>query len=407
MILVVLRWTVLFAALAPLAYYAIASYCGWSYFRALRKAPAIPAPFTPPVSILKPVRGLDNAAYENFASFCRLDYPQYELLFGVAEAGDPAIPVVQRLQRDFPECAIRLLVGAPLLGTSPKMNNLCRLVQEAQYRHLVINDSDVRVESDYLQNAVSPLRDPKVGVVTAFFRGFTEGNLASDLDAIGVPGDSSASVLVAQKFGRIDFALGWTMATTKERLAEIGGFEAMANHHSDDFTLGNKIAARGYRIELMRKPVWMVFPRQSLLQFLRHELRWSIMLRNIRPIGYLGLATTFGLPWTALAVFAAHSTMVSAAYLAAYLILRLTMAWIIGVWGLGDSVLRRRIWMVPLRDAASFLVWAAGFFCTRVSWRGKQYQVKESCLVPLTNPTNAPNEALAVPASATLISARR
>jgi ceramide glucosyltransferase len=403
----VLRWTVLIAALAPLAYYAIATYCGWSYFRPLRTIPPRAPVFTPPVSILKPVRGVDREAYENFASFCRLDYPVYEVLFGVSDADDPAIPIIKTLQQDFPDCAIRLLVGVPSLGTSPKMNNLCRLVREAKYDLLVINDSDVRVETDYLLHAAAPLKDPNVGVVTAFFRSITEGSFASDLDAVGVPSDSSANALVARKFSHIDFALGWTMAITKERLEEIGGFEAMASHHSDDFTLGHRIAERGYRIELMRKPVWMVFPKEGLRQFLKHELRWSIMLRNIRPLGYLGLAFTFGLPWALLAALAAHSFAASIAYLSAFLVLRLTMAWTIGVWGIGDPVVRKKLWLVPLRDAANFFVWVAGFFSNNVCWRGMDYRVKKSCLIPMPSLPEAPNAALGVAAPATLVSPRR
>ena len=414
MILNLLRWSVLAIAIAPFAYYLIATYCGWSYFRAVRKTPLATPGFTPPVSILKPVRGLDREAYENFASFCCLDYPVYEVLFGVVDEDDPVIPVIRRLQHDFPDCAIRVLVGAPSLGTSPKMNNLSGLVREAKYELLVINDSDVRVDPDYLRNATAPFRDPKVGVVTALFRSITAGNFATDLDAIGVPSDSSASALIARKFGAIDFALGWTMATTKERLKAIGGFEAMADHHSDDFTLGNKISKQGYRIELMPKPIWMVFPKEGLAQFLRHELRWSVMLRNIRPFGYLALALTFGLPWAVLAAIAAHSAVASTAYLSAYLILRLTMAWTIAVWGLRDPVVRRKPWLIPLRDAAGFLVWAAGFFSSTVSWRGKAYRVKESYLIPLpvakaTSGTNlgAAAPATLVTAPATLVSSKK
>lgn len=406
MILHFLRLFVLVAALAPLVYYVIATYCGWSYFRVLRKPPREVPEGKPPVSILKPVCGLDRGAYENFASFCSLDYPEYEILFGVTDASDPVIPVIEKLQRAFPARAIRLLVGATSVGTSPKMNLLCRLVREAKYDLLVINDSDVRVEADYLRDATAPFRDPKVGVVTAFFRNITEGDFASDLDAVGVPSDSSASALVAQMFGGIDFALGWTMATTKQRLDEIGGFEAMADHHSDDFTLGNRIAKNGYRIALMRKPVWMVLPKERLSQFLRHELRWSIMLRNIRPVGYLGLVMTFGLPWAVLAAVASHSFAPAAAYLLAYLGLRLTMAWTIGVWGLEDPVVRRKIWLVPIRDTVNFFVWLAGFFVSKVQWRGKGYRVHGSYLIPLA-PKTAADPSLNTATSPTLVSARR
>jgi ceramide glucosyltransferase len=406
MTLHLLRTLVLVGALAPLAYYVIATYCGWSYFRNSRKSPQLDPECEPPISILKPVCGLDREAYKNFASFCCLDYREYEILFGVTDENDPIIPVVEDLQRAFPRQAIRLLVGAPLLGTSPKMNLLCRLVHEAKYNLLVISDSDVRVEADYLRNAAAPFQDPKVGVVTALFRSITEGDFGSDLDAVGVPSDSSASALVAERFGGMDFALGWTMATTKERLEEIGGFEGMANHHSDDFTLGNEIARNGYRIALMRKPIWMVFPKERLSQFLKHELRWSIMLRNIRPVGYLGLAMTFGLPWVLAAAVTAHSSVLAAAYLMGYFVLRLTMAWTIGVWGLGDPVVRKKIWLVPMRDAVNFFVWVAGFFFSKVQWRGKEYRVKGSCLIPSVA-NGVTDASLGGATSATLVSARR
>ena len=406
MIFYFLRSLALVAALAPLVYYVIATYCSWSYFHLSRKSRQRGPERKPPASILKPVCGLDRGAYENFASFCRLDYPEYEILFGVTDENDPVIPMIEELQRAFPAQAIRLLVGATSVGTSPKMNLLCRLVREAKYDLLVVNDSDVRVEADYLRNVAAPFEDPKVGVVTALFRSITEGDFASDLDAVGVPSDSSASALVAERFGGMDFALGWTMATTKLRLEEIGGFEAMADHHSDDFTLGNKIARNGYRIALMRKPICMVFPKERLSQFLKHELRWSIMLRNIRPVGYLGLAMTFGLPWAVLAAASSHSYAWAAAYLLAYLVLRLTMAWTVGAWGLGDPVVRRKIWLVPLRDALNFFVWVAGFFFSKVQWRGKEYRVKGSYLIPLTAKTVV-DPHLSDATSPTLVSARR
>ena len=383
MVLHLLQWAVLLAALSPFAYYALAAYCGWEYFRKLRRLPSLDRSFTPPASILKPVRGLDREGYENFASFCRLDYPEYEVVFAVVEPDDPVIPIIQKLQREFPKCAIRLVAGIERSGTSPKMSNLCRLVKEAKYDLLVISDSDVRVEPDYLLDVAAPFADLKVGVVTAFFRGLTEGGFAADVDAVGVPTDASASTLVARKLGGIDFALGWTMATTKARLAEIGGFESMVDHHSDDFVLGNEIAKRGYRVELTRKPVWMVFPNEKLSHVFKHELRWSIMLRGIRPAGYLGMAMTFGLPWSLLAAAVAPSTTIAAGYLLAYLVLRLTVAWVIGAWGLGDPVVRKRIWLVPVRDALNFAVYVASYFSDTVRWRGLAYRVRGGSLVPL------------------------
>src|SRR5215467_1310173 len=357
------RWMVCIGALGPLVYYLLAIYCTWDYFRKARKARLPDSGFLPAVSILKPVRGVDREAYENFASFCQLDYPEYELVFAVGDPDDRVVPLIEKLQQNFPEQQIRLLTGAPRVGTNNKVNKLCQLAREARHEVLVISDSDARVESDYLREMVAPLAKDSVGIVTSLFRGMTGGSVFSVLDALGVPAESAPSALVARKLeGNMKFAFGWSMATTKRHLAEIGGFEAIADYHSDDFELGNRIASKGYRVELMRKWIWMVFPRESWHDFLQHELRWSIGLRNVRRAGYLGLAFTFGLPWAVLAAWAARRWEISAAYLATYLILRLTMAWTSGVWGLGDPVTRRNLLLVPLRDLANFGVWLAAFF---------------------------------------------
>lgn len=390
MVLSALRLIALILAIAPLAYYLLSLYCTVEYFRALRKAPPLDPSITPPASILKPVRGLDREAYDNFASFCGLDYPEYEILFAVSDADDPVIPIIEKLQRDFPDRAIRLLVGVAQLGTNRKVNSLCRLVQEAKYDLLVMNDSDVRVERNYLQDVAAPFANPKVAAVTAFFRGLAEGGLAAELEALVLSAETVPNALVARKMeGKVQFAFGWTMATTKKHLAAIGGFEAIVNHHSDDFEFGNRMAAQGFRIELMREPVWMVFPREMMGEYLRHELRWSIGLRNVRPAGYVGLALTFGLPWAVLAAVVAPSGMIAAAYLLAYAVLRLVQTWTVGVWGLHDPVTRRSLWFVPFRDALNFMVWAVGFFSSKIRWRGFEYRVKKGLLVPVTNEKGA------------------
>ncbi|PYU84408.1 MAG: ceramide glucosyltransferase [Acidobacteria bacterium] len=397
LVITALRFLILIPSLGPLIYYCLAFYAGVDYFRRLRKLPPVDRSFTPPVSILKPVRGMDHEGDENFASFCRLDYTDYEILFAVADASDPVIPVIEKLQTNYPKKAIRLIVGVEQLGITRKTNSLVRLVREAKHELLVINDSDVRVEEDYLRDVVAPFADPNVGCVTAFFRGMTEGGFAADVDAVGVPTDSAANTLVARTFGSMDFALGWTMATTKTRLAEIGGFESLVNHHSDDFALGNEIFKRGYRIELTRKPVWMVFPRETLRDFLQHELRWSILLRNLRPAGYAAMSMTFGLPWALLVALVAPSYSIALSYFAAYLVLRLAVAWSIGVWGLGDPVVRRKIWLVPVRDALNFCVYLASFFSNTVRWRGIPYHVRGRSFVPLAGPLSGINEHIEKP----------
>jgi ceramide glucosyltransferase len=206
----------------------------------------------------------------------------------------------------------------------------------------------------------------------------------SKLNALAVPSESASSALVARKLeGQMKFTFGWSVATTKRHLAEIGGFEAFADYHSDDFELGNRIAAKGYRVELMRKSIWMVFPTETFREFLRHELRWSIGLRNVRKAGYIGLFFTFGLPWAVLAAIVAPWWELSVAYVLTYITLRTLMAWTAGVWGLGDPVTRRSIWLVPVRDLTNFGVWLAGFFSNKIQWRGLAFRVKQGLLIPL------------------------
>jgi len=382
-----LRGAVLLLAIGPLVYYLLALYCTLEYFWTLRRLPPRNDSFAPPVSILKPVRGVDPGAYENFASYCRLDYPQYELVFAMADPHDAVIRVIEKLQKDFSGRAIRFVTDVPRVGENNKVNSLCRLVKEARYDLLVMTDSDVRVEHEYLREVVAPFADKTVGAVTSFYRCAGGGTLAADLDMLGMCMDSVPSALVARRLeGKVQFAFGWTMATTKERLAEIGGWEAMANHHSDDFELGNRIAGKGYRVELMREPVSMNFPKEEFSEFLQHELRWSIGLRNVRPAGYAGMIFTHGLPWVILAALVAAVSgwmMLGASYLLAYSILRVGLAYAAGVWGLRDYKIAAKLWLVPVRDAISAAVWLAGFFTNRVRWRGLEYRVRDRLLEPL------------------------
>jgi ceramide glucosyltransferase len=387
-VLLAVRLIVLILATGPLVYYLLSLYCVVDYFRSVRKLPPRNDAFAPPASILKAVRGVDRDAYENFTSYCRLNYSEYEMIFAVADANDPVVPVIEKLQRDFPDRQIRLVTSVERLGENNKINSFCRLVKEAKYDLLVMTDSDVRVERDYLREVAAPFADPAVGGVTSFYRCTSGGTLAADLDMLGMCTDSVPSALVARKLeGKVQFAFGWTMATTKKHLAEIGGWEAMVNYHSDDFELGNRIARQGYRVELMREPVWMTFPAETFKEFLTHEMRWSIGLRNVRPAGYAGMIFTHGLPWALLAAIvggAAGWTGVAAFYLAAYLLLRLSVAWIAGVWGLGDKAIAAKLWLVPVRDAISAAVWLAGLFSDKIRWRGLEYRVKKGLLVPVT-----------------------
>ena len=391
---------VLALALFPLIYYLLSLCCVIGHFGRVRGAQEGTGGFLPPASIIKPVRGVDHQAYENFASFCRLDYPEYEVVFAVADRDDQVIPIIEKLRVDFPQRPIRLITNVPHIGTNEKINNLCQLALKAKYDLLVMSDSDVRVEPDYLRTVVAPFADPEVGVVTALYKSLSAGSMASRLEALGMYMDSAPAALVAKKVeGRMRFAFGWTMATSKKFLSEIGGWEAMVNHQNDDFELGKRIAECGHRVELLANPVTMVFSNESMREYFQHELRWSIALRSVRPLGYWGLIFTHGLPW-ALVGFAISmvrgSMPVAVSYLLAYLVLRVGLTWITGSWGLGDQKLRKILWLVPLRDALSFMIWITGFFTDEITWRGLGYRVRKGRLFPLFSSGRTPGASVGI-----------
>jgi ceramide glucosyltransferase len=383
------RDAILILAAAPLVYYALATMIALRFFRRER-ARAFP-PYTPPVSLLKPVRGVDFASRENFTSFCTQDYPEYEILFAVNDERDPAVPLIQELVARFPDRRIRLLVGAEHLGANRKVNKLARLAREALHDVLVLTDGDVRVGPNFLREVVAPLQDKGIGGVTSFYRAIVEKNLYAQLEAVGTASDFFPGVLMAQWTEGIRFALGASIATTREWLAKMGGFESIAGTLADDYELGNRIAKAGGKILLSRESVWTMYPAQTFRTFWNHQVRWARTIRLCRPFSYVGLLFTQGLPWTLLAAFLAPANWIALAYLAAYMLLRFSVAWTVGVWGVRDEVLRRKLWLVPLRDAAHFVVWLASFASNRIHWAGVDYAIRQGRMIPRAGGGRAAN----------------
>jgi len=380
------RDAILLIALAPLAYYIVATIAA---LRFLRRNPKIsststpPKNFTPPVSLLKPVHGIDFGSVENFESFCRQNYPEYEILFAVNDDSDPAVPLIRDVASRFPERNIRLISGAPQIGANKKVNNLIELARAARHEIIILTDGDVRVLPDYLREVVAPFADAKIGAVTSFYRGIAQKNLAAELEAIGAASDFFAGVLVAEWMEGMSFALGASIATTKSWVAKIGGFEAIADMHSDDYELGYRIAKAGGKIVLSHELVWTMYPAQSARGFWNHQVRWLRTVRLSRPLSFLGLIFTHGLPWAIAAALVAPTASIATTYLAAYLVLRLITAWVVGVRVSGDATVRRKLWLVPFRDAIHFIVWLASFASNKITWGGEQFTMREGRMTPL------------------------
>src|SRR5271163_179872 len=374
------RLVVLLLAVAPLAYYVFSTIAAWRFFRRER-ARKLPE-FAPPVSVLKAVRGVDFATHENYSSFCRQNYPNYEIIFAVNEADDPAAAEVRRVIREFPGREIRLLIGAENLGANRKVNKLARMTSEARHEFLVLADGDVRVGPNFLREVVAPFASGNTGAVTSFYAGIAENNLGAQLEAVGAASDFFAGVLMADWMEGMHFALGASIATTKTWVSKIGGFAPIADMLADDYELGRRIAEAGGEVLLSREIVWTMYPAQTLRGFWEHQLRWARTVRLCRPLSYAGLIFTHGLPWAVLAFFVAPSKSLGAAYLVAYLVLRFCMGWTVGVWGVRDETVRSRFWLIPLRDAVNFIVWLVSLFGDSIVWGGTEYTIDRGRMIP-------------------------
>jgi ceramide glucosyltransferase len=372
-------------AAIPFIYYLIVIFSSWRYFRAAKHPTAPGSAFSPPVSILKPMRGQDPGAYENFASFCRQEYPQYEILLCVDPDDQAVLPLVDRLRRNFPERTIRVLYGSGRVATNDKVAKLARLVSEAQHEVVVISDSDVRVRPDYLRQVTAPLARPNVGAVTCFYVSVEDKTFTDRLQTVGMMSDFYPGILVAWQLDGIKFALGPTIATTRTRLAAFGGYAAIENRPADDLLVGRLIAEQGCEVLLLPYTIETVADYGSFRELLHKRLRWIVVMRNLRPAGHFGLIFTLGLAWT-LAAIAVHPTAaVILGFTGVYLLLRLAMTAIIAGWGLHQTGSLKNVWLIPVWDAVASAIWLVSFTRNSIRWRGADYYIREGQLVPVAS----------------------
>jgi len=349
-----------------------------------KKLKQVPLPESqlPPVSILKPLKGVDPAIWESFCSHCEQDYPQYQLIFGVSDPGDPAIEVVRKLQAKYPNLPIELMVCDRVLGANVKASNLAQMLPAARHELLLVNDSDIRVPSDYLRKVIAPFADASVGLVTCLYRGVAGPTVGSRLEALGISTDFVPGVLSARFLEKgLHFGLGSTLAFRRRDLDAIGGFEALLDYLADDYELGRRIAATGKRIELSTATVTTFLPAYTLRQFVRHQLRWSRTIRDARRWGYAGLLFTFGLPWALLTMLAADWAPWSCALFMLTFAIRLAIGVIAGIVVHDFRIFRHNGFRnILLRDLIAPIIWAAGFMGNRIHWRGNVFDLKDGRL---------------------------
>ena len=377
----------LIPCLSATGFYAYAIYSARDFFS---RSPHMDAGFLPPVSILKPIRGLDPEAYANLASFCQQAYPAYQVICGTHDDKDPGAAVVKQLINNFPAVDIQLVVSDRNVGTNPKVSNLANMLAVARYPTLLISDSDIRVEREYLRRVVQPLCDPNIGVVTCMYRSLTQ-HVTGVLEALSISTGYHPSVLVARKTEGVKFALGASIVIRRAVLEAIGGFAAVANFLADDCQLGNFASRAGYEVVLSDYVVEHVLSTSSFAELIRRQTRWARGNRVSRPWGYLGLIFTHGTAMSLLLLLVSAGSRFGWAVLGAVWLARLTMGWVVGARYLNDRTVKRFLWLVPVSDLIGFAVWCRGFVGHTVNWRGQRFRLTESGeLVPLDGKPSVP-----------------
>ena len=338
--------------------------------RRFRREAANVANFTPPISVLKPLAGLEPDLEVNLRSFFGQDYPDYQILFAVREPDDTAVAVVQRLIAQHPQRDAELVVAGEPPFPNAKVWSLVRMAERARHEILVISDSDIRATPDYLRGIAADFADPRVGVSCCPYRAIPGGGLWSTLEALAINTEFWSGVLVARMLEGMQFAVGPTMALRRSYLEKAGGFRAVGEYLAEDFVLGQWAEQHGYKAALSRHVVDHHIGGSRFAANVRHRIRWARSTRRSRRWGYLGQVFTNPLP------FAVPLLLTPAALAGVLAIaLRAVVAAVVAGRLLRDPLTERRWWLLPVADVASLLVWVLGLFGDTVEWRGRRYRL--------------------------------
>jgi len=343
-----------------------------------REALAVSLQGLPPVTILKPVHGLEPRLEETLESFFRQEYPSFEIVFGARNSDDKSLDVIARLRDRYPQVRTRIVISGDPSWPNAKVFSLAKMMASAEHSHFVISDSDILVAPDFLRNVIPPLLRPEVGLVTCLYQGIPARDVWSQLEALGMSVEMPAGVMVADMMEGMKFALGAAMAVRRDAIEAIGGMRETAQFYSDDFVLGSLIAAAGYKVVLSHYIVGHVLAGRSLRRTFGDQLRWMKSTRFSRPWGHVGSGLTYAVPFGALALLLGmsnlHHLRLGAELLLAAWLNRMLLAIVVG-WGvIRDRRCLKLCWLYPLRDLLGFCTWALSFVGNKFFWRGEPYQ---------------------------------
>jgi ceramide glucosyltransferase len=358
--------------IGSLVYCWLVSIAAWKYLAAPLPAGALLKLAPAPISVLKPLHGVDEGLEANLASFFEQDYPEYEILLAVRSADDPAVAVVDALRRTYPNVPSKLIVTGEPPYPNAKVWSLDRMMQEARHSLLVMSDSDIRVTPECLKTIALEFLDPMLDIATCPYRAAPGESLWSRLEAIGMNTEFLGGVLVARMLEGMKFAVGPTIAARKETLEAIGGFDRLKDYLAEDFVMGKFAAEAGHGVGLSSYVIEHRIGSQDFASNARHRLRWCRSTRRSRPSGYAGQLFTNPLPLALMfAILSPALWMVPAGAL----LCRALAAWAVAGWVLKDPLTLGRWWLVPLQDMLSFAFWLAGFFGNTITWRGREYRL--------------------------------
>jgi ceramide glucosyltransferase len=344
--------------------------------RQAREAVEVPAAPLPAVTLLKPVHGMEPRLAENLESFFQQDYPNFEIIFGARDADNGALQIAEALRRQYPYVKSQVVLSGFPTWPNAKVFSLDKMIEAAASDYLIITDSDIKVEPDFIRNVIPPLLDPKNGLVTCFYEGVPAPSLWSVLEAMGMSVEMPSGVMVADMMEGMRFAMGAVMATRRDTLEKIGGIRSTRDYYSDDFVLGNEVWAAGYRVVLSHHVVDHVLMPRSLRETFGDQLRWMKSTRYSRPKGHIGTGLTFAMPFGLLGLISAMALGHPALGLAllGWAFLNRTVQCVTVGWGvIKDRRALSFCWLYPFRDLLGFFTWAGSFLSRTFFWRGETY----------------------------------
>jgi ceramide glucosyltransferase len=357
----------------------IYSVIAWLAVCAQVRASRPSGPETPGVTLLKPLCGAETETYACLRSFCDQAYPDFQVIFGVADPHDPVIGVVKRLQQEFTHRDLQIVVDAKQHGSSRKVSNLINMMTCARHDYLVVSDSDVRVTRDYLAKVVAPLQDPGVGIVTCPYRGVSRGGLWSLLETLFINEWFMPSVQVAAIAGSRSFAFGASIAIKRDVLCRIGGFMSIVNQLADDYRLGERTRRLGLRTVLSNVVVEIAVAERSFTELIGHELRWLRTIRAVRPRSYSFCFITFTTPVALMGTCLSRGAQTALTLLAVAALARIFLH----LKTRHSSASAAQLMIIPIRDMLSLSLWGWGFITHRVRWRDDHLEVTRDGSVEL------------------------